>query len=324
MSGRGWGLRSGRARSIRASTHEPSSIDLREQEDLADGPRALALQPRRGQSGLRAGPLEQPVAEGQDLLRDRAQELRAPKRRERGVRLERPLGRTRGRVDLARRRLEELALERGAGRGVPRPERRAGRRDGAHRAPPRAMYASHLIGEHRQRHGAAAEHDVVERAHVELGPERLLRLSAQLPDLQLPHLVAERLPRPGDVAVDLGPDLVEREGRVRFEVVDRLRARPALRVDAGVHDQPAGAPHLVGQAAEVAVRDPGRSRPRARAARRTAPSPRRTRRRPRSAGTPAGPSSPAAARSAGDAPAPPRAASAPRACRAAACRGRRC
>ena len=41
---------------------------------------------------------------------------------------------------------------------------------------------------------------------------------------------------------------------LRGEEVDRLLARPALRVKAGVDDEPARAPHLVGQAAEVAVR----------------------------------------------------------------------
>ena len=66
--------------------------------------RARSLsQARRRQPRLGARALEQPVAEGQDLLGDRAQELRAALRGERGVRLERPLGRPRGGVDVARR-----------------------------------------------------------------------------------------------------------------------------------------------------------------------------------------------------------------------------
>src|SRR5262245_3452416 len=53
--------------------------------------------------------------------------------------------------------------------------------------------------EHRQRHRAVLEHDVVEVADVELRAQLLLRLLAQLEDLQHADLVRERLPRVIDV-----------------------------------------------------------------------------------------------------------------------------
>src|SRR5690349_2106579 len=54
-----------------------------------------------------------------------------------------------------------------------------------------------------ERHRSAVEDLVVEGLDVEAGPERLLGAVAQLADLELAHLVRQRLPRPGDVAVGL-------------------------------------------------------------------------------------------------------------------------
>ena len=79
------------------------------------------------------------------------------------------------------------------------------------------------------------------------------RLAAQLLDLQLADLVRQRLARPGDVAVDLVDDVELGLRRVRLEVVDRLLPRPVLVVHAGVDDEPHGAPHLVGELAELVV-----------------------------------------------------------------------
>src|SRR5688572_6026772 len=101
--------------------------------------------------------------------------------------------------------------------------------------------------------GAVGKDGVVERAEVEAIAELLLRVRPQLADLPLAHLVAEGLPRPRDVAVDLGRHLVQRERGVRGQVVDGLLPRPTHPVQTRVHDQAAGAPHLVGEAAEVAV-----------------------------------------------------------------------
>ena len=147
-------------------------------------------------------------------------------------------------------------------------------------------------------------------------PSVLLGASAQLLDLQLAELVGERLARPGDVAVDLRLDLVERQRGVRGQVVDGLLARPAHRVDAGVDDEAAGAPHLVGQPAEVAVgirvdarleAQPLAVEPPALAERRDVGVAAEIRQVAELA---------AAARSADGGRAPPRAASAPRGCRA--------
>src|SRR2546423_3982451 len=70
--------------------------------------------------------------------------------------------------------------------------------------------AVHIRLQHVQRNCPAAEDDVVEFAAVEARPERLLGARAKLLDLQLAELVRERLSRPGDVAVDLRINLVQR------------------------------------------------------------------------------------------------------------------
>ena len=67
------------------------------------------------------------------------------------------------------------------------------------------------------------------RGRRSASPSAFSARRAQLLDLQLAELVGERLARPGDVAVDLGLDLVERQRGVRGHVVDRLLARPAHR-----------------------------------------------------------------------------------------------
>src|SRR6185436_11729029 len=89
--------------------------------------------------------------------------------------------------------------------------------------------AVHVLLEHAQRNGAAAEDDVVEVADVELRAERLLRAPAELANLQLAELVRQRLAGPRNVAIDLGLDLVERQGGARGHVVDGLLARPLHR-----------------------------------------------------------------------------------------------
>ncbi len=94
----------------------------------------------------------------------------------------------------------------------------------------------------------------MELADVELVAELLLGVRSQLLDLELTGLVRERLTRRGDVAVDLDDDVVLRLRRVGGEVVDRLLPRHALRVDAGVDDEPDRAPHLVRELAELRVR----------------------------------------------------------------------
>src|SRR3546814_5901392 len=61
----------------------------------------------------------------------------------------------------------------------------------------------------------------------------LLGLAAQADDRQFAELVAQRLGRPRDVAVDLGGDLVLAQRGVVAQVGQRLLAGPALGVHAG-------------------------------------------------------------------------------------------
>src|SRR5262249_11944612 len=62
--------------------------------------------------------------------------------------------------------------------------------------------------DNRQRYRAEIEHCIVESADVEVRSERFLRLFAGTHDCELPHVIRERLPGPGDVTVHLGFDLM--------------------------------------------------------------------------------------------------------------------
>src|SRR5437868_7184398 len=72
------------------------------------------------------------------------------------------------------------------------------------RADPRSH--SHL--QHVDRQGAAKQHCVVELPHVEAFTQRFLRFAAQCTQAQLADLVAERLTRPRDVALQFRLDVV--------------------------------------------------------------------------------------------------------------------
>ena len=94
----------------------------------------------------------------------------------------------------------------------------------------------------------------MEGADLEFGPQCRLRLGPRLQDRHLAQIVGERLGRPGDVAVDLGADLVLGERRVVPQVGDRPVPGPTHGVDAGVDHQAGCAPGLVAQHAEPLVR----------------------------------------------------------------------
>src|SRR5690625_2303312 len=111
-----------------------------------------------------------------------------------------------------------------------------------------------LLFQHRQRDRAQAQDGMVEGRQVEVVAQFRLGFATQLPDLQLAQLVAQGLGGPGDVAVDLGGDLVLGQGGVVAQEGQRLVAAPAQVMDAGVDHQAGGAPHFVGQAAEVLIR----------------------------------------------------------------------
>src|SRR3974377_1702412 len=107
--------------------------------------------------------------------------------------------------------------------------------------------------EHRQRHRAELEHRIVEGADIETLAERVLGARARRENGTLAEIVGQRLRRPGDVAIDFGADLTLGERRVLPQVIERLIARPALRVHAGIDDQARGAPDLVAEHAEAVV-----------------------------------------------------------------------
>ena len=83
------------------------------------------------------------------------------------------------------------------------------------------------------------------RRSSNLGPSVVSASFRKRQDRQLAELVGERLAGPADVAIDLRLDLVLGERGVAREIIDRLLARPALVMDAGVDDEPCRAPHLV-------------------------------------------------------------------------------
>ena len=94
----------------------------------------------------------------------------------------------------------------------------------------------------------------MEAAQVEARAERGPGPLAQFGDAQLADLVAERLGRAGDVAVDFRLVVGRRVGRVGVQVVDRLAPRPAHRVDAGIDHQARRAQHLFVELAEARER----------------------------------------------------------------------
>src|SRR4051812_35795671 len=93
----------------------------------------------------------------------------------------------------------------------------------------------------------------MELAHIEPGPERLLRLAPQPPDRELADLVRERLAGNGDVAIDLGGSVGRAHRAVVEHVFDRLLTRPMLGMEAGVGDQPHSAQDLVVEMAVILI-----------------------------------------------------------------------
>src|SRR5262245_55905109 len=87
-----------------------------------------------------------------------------------------------------------------------------------------------------QRHRALGQHDVVKAAEIELCAQARGRLRAELANLELTNLVAERLTGPDDVPIDLDADVLRGLRRVGGEELDRLLARPAHRMQPGVDD----------------------------------------------------------------------------------------
>src|SRR5690242_5491294 len=92
-----------------------------------------------------------------------------------------------------------------------------------------------------ERDVAAEHHRVVERLQIELRPECRLCLVAQPVDLAVPDLVTTCLSRPRAITIHLARHFQGIRPVHVDEEPDALLARPALGVDARVHDQPARA-----------------------------------------------------------------------------------
>ncbi len=94
----------------------------------------------------------------------------------------------------------------------------------------------------------------MELGQAEFRPQRFGGALAQFGDLERADLVAQRLARPHHVAFDLALGQRFRIPQRIAVILDRLLARPALGVHAGVDHQPRRAQHLVVQVAEIIFR----------------------------------------------------------------------
>lgn len=110
------------------------------------------------------------------------------------------------------------------------------------------------FGHRPQGHVAVLEHDGVELARVERIAQRTLRTLPLREDVLHAHHERRRLPGNREVAVHGALVAGARTRRVPVEVGDGLVARPALVVQAAVHDEPRGAPQLGRKTPEIRVR----------------------------------------------------------------------
>ena len=93
----------------------------------------------------------------------------------------------------------------------------------------------------------------MEFAYVEPVAEGGFGLGAQGADLELTDLVGRRLARPADISGHFGLDVQRRQRGIFYEAGFGLFAGPAIPVQAGIGDEAAGPPHLIGQRAEALV-----------------------------------------------------------------------
>src|SRR3546814_13726441 len=119
------------------------------------------------------------------------------------------------------------------------------------RRPPRSTRTDTRLPYTALFRSAVLEHCGGELAHIELRPQRLLRLRAQRLDLQLADLVGQRLPGPRDVAFGFGGRLGFAFGGIVEHVLDHLLAGPVLAMQAGVGDPSYPAPPFVARKSVV-------------------------------------------------------------------------
>ena len=109
-------------------------------------------------------------------------------------------------------------------------------------------------GEHRQGHRARSRARCRGTRGRRTAPQPLGGIGSQPLELELTDLVGQCLCGHGQVAVDLGCDLVDRDRGVLGEVVERLLSRPSEGVQTRVDDQACGTPGVCGEHADAVER----------------------------------------------------------------------
>ena len=94
----------------------------------------------------------------------------------------------------------------------------------------------------------------MEVSKIKRAAERGFRIGAQFSNAEFANLVAGRLTRPADVAIDFVLDVECGERGVERHVINRLLTRPIERVNASVYNESRRPPHFVEESAEVIVR----------------------------------------------------------------------
>ena len=94
----------------------------------------------------------------------------------------------------------------------------------------------------------------MEGADVEIIAQPGFGLGAQIPHQEFTGLVGQGLTGPGDIAQDFCSHIVRRKGRVFQEAGFGVFLAPAHVMHAGIHDETAGPPHLIGQLAKSLIR----------------------------------------------------------------------
>ncbi len=156
-----------------------------------------------------------------------------------------------------------------------------------------------------QRHCALIEQFRVERPDIEASPQRLLRPCPQTAYLPSAQGARQRLAGQRQVAIHRGARGRLLDRQLGLQVIDRLLASPALRVQAGVDHQSGRAAQSRPSGRRSSILDRGKAPFPRRAKRRTNSSLRRRPGRRRICGTRAGRSAPAGSRAGTGVRAPP-------------------
>ena len=91
----------------------------------------------------------------------------------------------------------------------------------------------------------------MELPDIEPSADLLARAIAELFDFKFADLVSQRLPRHGDVTIDLVDDVILRLRCVIHKVGNRALSVPLHVMHSGINHQADGAPHFVSKLAEL-------------------------------------------------------------------------